>query len=523
MKRIAVPRNWAHRLVIAAVAVTFLALVLVRTAAQQHTRASLQTGPVRAAGPTVSVIERAPDRSGQKGSGGPAVVHYAGAKEIKTGRLVKQAPDARLYHTGFASFEPTMGITDDGSIFINGFVDPNLLATAIIRSVDGGKTWEVVFDGHPTTNDPYMYVDPTTSRIFANDFLLPGCQLISISDDAGDTWMTLPPAACLYNFDHQTIFAGPAPPGGVPPVGYPNVLYLCSIAGGASVASVTSACSKSLDGGISWVPTGTPAFFDDPRAGEEAGVPGLCNGANGHGFVGPDGTVYLPRGWCGQPWLAISTDEGLTWTRVQVADNYMACCGLLAEIEGTAERIELYSHEAGVVADEEGSVYYTWVAGDRLPYLVISRDGGATWGKPMMIGPPGVNETLLPSIAIGATGKIAIHYMGTENSPWNGREATGSYEDTQWNGYITMTTNALAKRPVFYTASINDPKEPLWIGPCGPDPDRCGWGDFFDVVIAEDGTPWSVAIDMCSEIRCIGAEASGEGVVAHLVGGPKLK
>ncbi|MBA2725016.1 MAG: hypothetical protein H0U53_03410 [Actinobacteria bacterium] len=193
----------------------------------------------------------------------------------------------------------------------------------------------------------------------------------------------------------------------------------------------------------------------------------------------------------------------------------MPCC---AEVDG--QDGELYSHEASVVADAAGNVYYTWVAADRLPYLSVSRDGGKTWDKPMMIGPPGIRETLLPGMAIGAKGKVIVQYMGSTNSPWNGTSADKSYDDTTWNGYVTMTTDGLERKPLFYSATINDPSDPLWRGSCGPDPVRCAWGDFLDVVIASDGTPWWVAVDLCAGKECGGL---GEGIVGRLLGGPPLR
>jgi hypothetical protein len=175
-----------------------------------------------------------------------------------------------------------------------------------------------------------------------------------------------------------------------------------------------------------------------------------------------------------------------------------------------------------VVADSEGNVYFSWVAADRLPYLSISRDRGETWGEPMMIGPPGLREGLLPGMAIGADGKIAVFYMGSSNSPWDPKtgEADGDYATERWNAYVTTTANALARKPLFYTATLNDPAHPMWIGPCGPDPIRCGWGDFLDIVVSPQGEPWAVAVDLCQGTECT---TSGEAVVGRLVGGPSLR
>ncbi|HEU4480606.1 MAG TPA: sialidase family protein, partial [Actinomycetota bacterium] len=293
--------------------------------------------------------------------------------------------------------------------------------------------------------------------------------------------------------DHHTLFGGP--PVSSPTVGYPNILYYCW----NDVA--TSSCQKSLDGGLTFTATGTPAF---PGADPDAG--GFCGGLHGHGFVGPDGTVYIPKGHCGQPWLSYSKDEGRTWTRVQVAKNGVA------------------DHESGVVADGKGNVYFTYTGRDRLPYLVVSKNGGKKWSKPMMIGAPGLKEANLPSIAMGGTGKVAIAYMGSANSPgqpWDER-TDADYDKTTWNGYMTVTNNALAKSPTFYTSTVNNTKDPLIRGRCGPG--RCGAVyDFIDITIDRNGVAWSAFVDGCIAVcTTTGSNLGSDGIVGRLVGGPRL-
>ena len=151
-----------------------------------------------------------------------------------------------------------------------------------------------------------IYVDPTTGRVFNFD-LEGACNFLNYSDDKGASWTTNPLACGNIVVDHKTIVT--ARPTSLPTVGYPNVVYWCS----NRVADST--CGRSLDGGITWTATGTPAYTGyDPAAG------GLCGGLTGHLAADPDGRIFLPKGHCGHPWVAISDDEGTTWTRVQVSN-----------------------------------------------------------------------------------------------------------------------------------------------------------------------------------------------------------
>ena len=449
---------------------------------------------------------------GEISAGGPAVAHHHGARPVDP-EQVGPLPEARLYLTGKQAAEPTLGIDSSGAVFYAAAevrYPASYFGPMVMRTTDQGQTWQEVSPRlpngspvHAQTLDPFLYVDERTGRVFDVD-LHGSCSLVSSTDDRGTSWRTS--AACGPT-DHQHVFAGP--PRTSTTSGYPNIVYYCAIDGGVlwQYGTMTT-CLKSLDGGVTWIRTGTPAYHDDPREGPGAlGIPGHCTGATGNGVVDDEGVIYLPRGYCGEPTLAISDDEGLTWTHVQVAANGLPRDGDLEEIR------------TGVAVDSEGNLYYTWPGRDRLPYLSISRDGGATWTVPMMIGPPGLTEATLTEIDVREPGRVAIAYIGSENAP-GGPAPTGSgpeYNGVTWNGYITLTADALAPDPVFYTASVNDQSDPLVKGDCGIF--RCAQVyDFIDVVIAPDGTPWASMVDGCPRVGA--CTSVGLGVAGRLVGGP---
>ena len=460
--------------------------------------------------------------------GGRAVAHRAGGVPIRSKAARKNAPRAILRPTGTQAAEPTMAFSEDGTMFFVGTDGPALespfglvpqkIEWPVMRSEDDGKSWTDVSPKlgpqrrHAMLGlDPMIHLDPDTGRLFTADLQLVLCGTISFSDDKGQSWLTS--EACGVA-DHQTLFTGP--PVVSPTVGYPNVVYYCAIDGGAlaNFGTMTS-CLKSLDGGVTWARTGQPAFRDDPdQDGGQMGIPGHCGGATGHGVADEKGWIYLPRGWCGQPYLAISKDEGATWTRVQVADNGMPF----------NEGAELDEHEAGVAVDAKGNIYYVWTAKDRLFYLATSTDGGTTFSKPKMIAPPGVTETWGPAIAVGDPGKIAVAYIGSTNAPGGeGAQGTGpEYEESTWDGYITMTGNALADNPLYYSGTVNAKDDPLTIGGCAIGRCDARIYDFLDVQIAPDGQPWAAMVASYSAKGEL-YRTWGTGFVGSLAGGPRLR
>ncbi|MDX6214418.1 MAG: hypothetical protein QOG99_2 [Frankiales bacterium] len=411
---------------------------------------------------------------------------------------------------GRKAAEPTLGVTKQGNAFVTAAdfdgLSPATPRTLIYSSSDGDKSWHNVSPlvagqpTPPTTADPYLYVDPDTGRIF-NDDLTAACSFLQWSDDEGKTWQAGNPLACESPVDdHQTVVTG-KPIGGLTTTGYPKIVYYCV----NKVADVQ--CARSLDGGRTFLFTGSYPFLGvDAGSAEGGGGLQVCGSLHGHIITDPDGRLFLPKGHCGNAWVAISADGGSTWTDVRV------------------NKMPVASHQTSIASDSAGNLYYVWFgADDLLPYLSVSRDHGMHWGPAYLVAPPGVAAVNYPSIDAQDPGHIAISFPGS-----TAREATAA---RPWNYYVEVSTNALAHPPVFHSSTIQTPKDPIHRGPCL---DRCaGMYDFIDVVIAPKSKAlWAAAVDTCTSVKCIAATGptlkSGEGaddaqgIVVRQLGGAGL-
>ncbi|MDQ3991252.1 MAG: glycoside hydrolase, partial [Actinomycetota bacterium] len=240
-------------------------------------------------------------------------------------------------YIGRRAAEPTIGIDKQGNAFIAAYGPDSMglvqtSRTRVVRSTDGGLTWQVAGPTLPTgdpmppaTLDPMIYVDEETGRVFNVELSL-ACSTVSFSDDRGASWISNPAGCGQLVNDHQTIVAANPTPG-VVTVGYPNVVYYC-------FNRVTdSSCSRSLDGGLTWSPTGTPASigYDPGNNWNKFGVPGLCGGLHGHVRADARGWLYIPRGYCDKPQLAVSENGGLTWRQTVVNEDISVSLGHVAE------------------------------------------------------------------------------------------------------------------------------------------------------------------------------------------------
>jgi hypothetical protein len=405
-------------------------------------------------------------------------------------------------------FEPTIGVTSEGNLFVSNLGGEAATGySSILKSSDQGETWEDAtpsigpLSSPPQSNDPYVYVDEATDRVYNLDMQGLQGNYIQWSDDEGETWTQRVQIGETPVLDHPTLFAGP--PSDAETVAYENVLYLCV----NRVAD--SACTASLDGGLTWRPFTT--VYPGADQGVMSNAEGFCGGLHAHGTTGPDGTAYLPKGHCGTPTVAISTDDGLTWELSEISTNVSAG-----------------DHEVAIATDDAGTVYAFWYNDDHEGYLAHSTDKGQSWSEPVNVDPPGTSLTQFPTIAATGNGSVALAYVATTDDIDSFDDAD---ETTTWNAYITTVTDATSEDPAFLTTTANDGEDPIARGDCNS-ANRCpgesgGYlGDFIDVVIDDDGRPWAAFVDACTQ-DCVDDPSAGRDVGVGFVGtvntGPSLE
>lgn len=433
--------------------------------------------------------------------------------------LASTSPVPTLRYTSIPTFEPTIGATSDGDLFMSAFgfeaEFPALLGwTAVQSSSDGGETWQDVTpriqdirDYPVQSNDPYVHVDQHTDRIFVIDLQALMCSTLAFSDDGGETW-TKNPIGCGHpvgGHDHQTLWtAPPATPTDAQALaesGYGSVVYYCV----NRVAD--TACAKSLDGGQSFGPL-RPLIYNTDHdwapepIGENASEPigRVCGGLTYHGVGDSTGTVYLPTAKCGEPTVGVSQDGGLTWD-----------AGLINATEA------VNTHDLPLAVDDADNLYAAWTNGSRDARFSVSTDQGQTWTDPITIQPADVEAVKFPALAAGADGELVAAYYGTSTP---GDQLGGN---TTWDAYLTLIQDATSDTPTIDTVRLNPAEDPMARGACSG---RCdGIGDFIDAAVGPDGRPWGAFVDVCNS-ACAApygkANRGDRGVAGTIREGPSL-
>ena len=432
----------------------------------------------------------------------PVVAHHPGGQRVAASGL----PVACAVSTGYATSETSVAVSNGGAVFFSPAQTENTMG----RSVDSGASWGL---SRPpveeltalwNTVDPVTVVDRTTDRIFwvhatggtrttpilVSVSPLPppiptiiayasGFQVYSTGDD-GRTWTTADYHTAPTG-DWEKIAVGRPSAAGPQPSGYPNVVYVCANSP-FEVSGPGRICYRSLDGGTTFVIAG---YVLAPQA---AGVcPPLDSNTQ---VIGPDGTLYIPMSCVNGAYVAVSKDEGATYTWYAVPGAPPA-----SSVTGTG-LLQL-------AVDDAGTLFGTWGINDTLQ-LARSGDQAVTWGTAVNPAAPGVHGVTLPAIAAGPAGHVALTYYANPDA-----------SATRLDGYITQTDDATAVQPLFVSGTVNDPAHPIYIPSslAGGTPRADYIGGSFDV----RGQFWAGMVRTLGVAPASNADVPTTGYVARLV------
>jgi PKD repeat protein len=317
-------------------------------------------------------------------------------------------------------------------IFTTGVMRKNTGGVAFFTS--GANEWRVNFDDCPspavnrwedvtaTTTQQFVLSDPigfvdhysssplgltyppphTTGRVFTLDLIGgQGNSLGSYSDTDGNSYLPGGTGGPGQGPDHETLGGGPYNPNSNPPpppqvtaYGSPNAIYYCS-----QNIVAEAQCSRSDDGGQTFGP------------GVLIYNPSQCTGGiHGHIKVAADGTVYVPNSSCGTVGtngVALSTDNGLTWTEHNVpgtSGNQDPSVGIGQNNVG----------KPGGNLGGTNTIYLGYVVGNGHPYISHSGDRGANWSTPVDVGVPfAIEHAVFPVVVAGDDSRAAFGFLGT--------------------------------------------------------------------------------------------------------------
>jgi PKD domain/Divergent InlB B-repeat domain/Fibronectin type III domain len=368
------------------------------------------------------------------------------------------------------------------------------------------------FTDHFTTAPLGIAYPPpkTPGRTFLGE-LTAGDSNMSYTDDDGATHTQTQGGGIPQGPDHETVGGGPYNPNSVPPpppnAVYPNAIYYCT-----QNIVAEAECSRSDDGGLTFGP-GVPIYQN---------VQGCIGSIHGHVKVARDGTVYVPNYSCtlpnGNQGVAVSTDNGITWTERNVTGSGSPKPGLVDPSVGIG------LNDVGKPAGQTtNTIYFGYIDSDGSPKIARSHDSGVTWSTPQNVGAAfNIANSTFPVVVAGDDDRAAFGFLGT---PTIGNSSTDPNFAGVWHLYIATTYDG-GNSWVTIDAT---PDNPVQVGPVCNAGTTCSTPrnllDFngFDVDSQGRGlVGFTTGCLGCTNTSPASASTGAQATVARQSGGPRL-
>ena len=413
----------------------------------------------------------------------PAVAHHADQQVLAVQPTDGPVPCGVL--TGFPTVETRIEVKNDNQVVYEpALTGGPVLAgsgnlpggnrngqTVAVTSNDGSSWTPVtvhVFPGDQVGAqvDNNLYVDHTTGRLFWYMYsssgtpgtaggcgaVIGGATVAYTEDSSNWGWGFDRDHDCSENPTVLTAVPTVSAPG---QMSYPNVVYLCgddASSGAATLGTSGFSCSKSLNGGATWLGNIIDGLPGTNPQGWYSGVgkdllapypqcagQSSSAGANVQPFT--NGTLVVVVSCNKQTFLSESKDEGATWNIVNQIPH------------GGTLRI-----------DSADNMFFLEKATDSKTgqdqlLLSHSTDRGVTWSPELNMVAPGVHSVgtlnfAQGTFAPGLVGEVAVTYYGINPQSASGKNG---YSD----GFISTTRDALDPNPLFWSGQVNSANRPL--------------------------------------------------------------
>jgi hypothetical protein len=430
------------------------------------------------------------------------------------GRLSSYPGSSCTLRTGYLTSESHLRVAPDGTVvqqpaqtvpgvagtgFAAGAPGPRpqtqLTPSGFAVSRNGGRSFGLVYPSglQWVASDGAIHIDSATGRLYyyalspavapqaggvaVQDQVPAGYAHLMTSDDSGRTWYHTQ-APGYVESENPRFTSGPTPKGGAEPVPGERIAYWC----GNTVlfAYGQRDCFRTLDGGHTWefrstlLRRGAPVH---PECGSSEETFDATDG--GYPQAGPDGTLWTLVSCGGSTYLARSTDEAATFPVVR-------------RVAGLQE----------LRIDSKGILYGAQLAGTKL-LLSTSADQGRTWSAPVDLVAPARRGAVVGqwAFAVRGPGQVAASYLTAH--------AGGG-----WDGSVTLSRSALARRPAFVSSTVHAGRQPLVTTP------QQAMDDYIDLDIGPDGSAWAAFYADCGTDPACATSPQNPmakvGVVAHL-------
>ena len=394
---------------------------------------------------------------------------------------------SELIDTGRAGAEPTIGIDQQGTIYVMAYDD-------VLKSTDDGLRWTSVHTYTRARNnsvpfatlDPYLFVDVPGNRVLVNH-LRPGpnpgelCTFLAVSSDSGKTWMEHEMSCPDYDVDHPRVAGAGLGPATSVVSGLTSTetrpVYLCY-----STAKFIrdNQCATSFDGGATWTNHETVITRTQHA----------CGGLGGAPLTAADGTFAIVASFaCKAPVIAYTRDNGETWSTSR----------------GPQDAEAGHSMDPEAAFDPEGGVVVAYRRADQRVHLARTAALGPPWAGPWTLGPDAVRSTMFETISISESGRVGVAFLGTEDSA----ERPGSVSNrTRWHLYAGVgDIGAAGTRPTIDVHRITAALDPVQVGPICVANQPCpkearNLLDFIDSAFSPTGDYYVAYTDGCITNEC---------------------